>query len=141
MDMKHGFRSLPEAERALPSVHTAQVPDGPVEYISAGSRSPTIVLVNGLRVQLGTWALPRARHDQLGLRFRPARRGRQCEAWGAADRGGDRRSVACRARRGRTATALCSGENLDWRVYVNLYAQRFPQGGGRDCPTRVEPPR
>ena len=57
MDMKHGFRPLLEAERALPSVHTAQVPDGPVEYISAGSRSPTIVLVNGLRVQLGTWAL------------------------------------------------------------------------------------
>ena len=57
MDMKHGFRSLPEAERALPPVRTVQVPDGPVEYISAGSGSPTIVLVNGLRVQLGTWAL------------------------------------------------------------------------------------
>ena len=57
MDMKHGFRSLPEAERALPPVRRSQVPDGPVEYISAGSGSPTIVLVNGSRVQLGTWAL------------------------------------------------------------------------------------
>jgi pimeloyl-ACP methyl ester carboxylesterase len=33
------------------------VADGRVEYISAGSGPPTIVLVNGLGVQFGTWAL------------------------------------------------------------------------------------
>jgi len=33
------------------------VADGRVEYINAGSGPPTIVLVNGLGVQFGTWAL------------------------------------------------------------------------------------
>jgi pimeloyl-ACP methyl ester carboxylesterase len=143
MVMKHGFRSLPEAERALPSVRTALVPDGPVEYISAGSGSPTIVLVNGSRVQLGTWALvfPELAAISTVFAYNRLGAGGSAKPRGTADRGGDRRSVAGRAHRGRYAAAVCSGGYLDWRVVREPVRAEIPAGGGRGCPPRVEPPR
>ncbi len=129
MVMKHGFRSLPEAERALPPVSTVQVPDGPVEYISAGSGSPTIVLVNGSRVQLGTWALVFPELAAISTVFAYNRLG----AGGSAKPGVPQTGVVIvdQLRAVLTAAGLpppyvLVGTSIGG-LYVNLYARRFPQ--------------
>lgn len=129
MVMKHGFWSLPEAERALPSVRPAQVPDGPVEYISAGSGSPTIVLVNGLRVQLGTWALVFPELAAIGTVFAYDRLG----AGGTAKPGVPQTGVVIVDQLRAVLTAasvpppyVLVGTSIGG-LYVNLYARRFPQ--------------
>src|SRR4051794_36147599 len=52
-----GFRALADAQRGLPEPRVASVSEGEIEYITAGSGSPTVVLLSSFGVPFATWAL------------------------------------------------------------------------------------
>ncbi len=129
MDVKYGLRSLPEAQHALPATRTIPVPDGFIEYITAGSGSPTIVLLNGSRTSLGTWALVLPHLAEISTVFAYNRAGVGGSAKPRMPQTGS--VVVNQLREVLTAAHLAAPYVLvgtaTGGLYANLYARTFPR--------------
>jgi pimeloyl-ACP methyl ester carboxylesterase len=55
--MRHGFKALIAAERSLPTKRTAQLADGPLEYLTDGDGEPAVILLNDFGMPMSGWAL------------------------------------------------------------------------------------
>src|SRR3954454_6129324 len=129
MDVKYGLRALPEAQRALPPARTTPISDGSIEYISAGSGSPTIVLMNGSRAPLGTWALVLPHLAEVSTVFAYNRPGVGGSAKPRVPQAGS--VLVNQLREVLTAVHLAPPYVLvgtaTGGLYANLYARMFPR--------------
>lgn len=133
--MRHGFKALAAANRSLPARRTAQLADGPVEYLTDGDGQPAIILLNGVGMPLTEWALVFPELAKISTVFAcdPARAGLSGGPAPRWPQTGTRPGTAIVDQlRGALAAAgiqppyVVVGHALGG-LYANLYARLFPQ--------------
>jgi pimeloyl-ACP methyl ester carboxylesterase len=132
--MRHEFKALMAAERSLPPTRTAQLADGPLEYLTDGDGEPGIILLNDFGMPMSGWALVFPKLAKISTVFacdHLAGVGRRAAARRPATGTGQGTAIVDQLRGGLAAAGIeppfvVVGHALGG-LYANLWARLFPQ--------------
>ena len=125
--MLRSLKALADAQSMLPATRTAQLANGPMEYVVAGDGEPTVLLIGGLGVPIDGWALVLPELARSGTVVAFNRRGRGFPAQARPQTGSAVVDVLREllAAAGATPPYVLVGHAVGG-LYANLYARRFP---------------